>query len=130
MVHTLRSSVHDNFWGKGEENVLEQAKSKSEAGPVMPVLHNLQAVPIEVDVAIEIHRIKCLQWNLVRPSVLELVGLMFECKIMFDRAARIFGFFVFARREGRGEVPEGDQDRDRGEDAEKDGGLQSTTQLP
>jgi len=100
MVHTLGSGVHNNFWGKDKEDVLEQAKSKSEAGPVMSVLHNLQAVPIKVDIAIEIHTIERLQWNLVRPSVLKLIGLMFEGKIMFDGATRIFGFFVFAGREG------------------------------
>jgi hypothetical protein len=98
--------VHDNFWRKGEEDVLEQAKSKSEACPVMSVLHNLQTIPIEVNVAIKVHSIKCLQWDLVRPSVFKLIGLMFESKVVFNRAARVFGFFVFAGREGRGEVPE------------------------
>ncbi len=65
----------------------------------MSVFHNLEAVPIEVNVAIKVHVMESLHWNLVASSVLELVGLILEGKIVFDRAGRESGFFILARTE-------------------------------
>jgi hypothetical protein len=104
--------MHDNFGSKDEEYIFEQVEGKSEACPVMSVLHNLQAVPIEVNITSKVHGVESFQRDLVRASVLKLIGLMFESKVMLDGATWVFGLFVFAGREGGCDVPEGDQDGD------------------
>jgi hypothetical protein len=96
----------------------------------MSVFHNLEAVPIEVNVAIKVHVMESLHWNLVASSVLELVGLILEGKVVFDRAAWNSGLFIFARTERRGEVPEANQDGNCGEGTKEDAGLQSSTDFP
>jgi len=97
--------VHNDFWHKAEEYMVEQAKSKSEACPVMSIFHNLQAVPIEIDFSIKIHGIESLHWNLVFPAILSLIGRIFEGKIVFDWATGVSGLFVLARSEHRCESP-------------------------
>lgn len=96
----------------------------------MSVFHDLEAVPIEVNVTIKVHVMKSLHWNLVASSVLELVGLILEGKVVFDRAAWNSGFFILARTERRGEVPEANQDGNCGEDTKEDAGLQPPTDFP
>ena len=96
----------------------------------MSVFHYLQTVPVKVNVAIKVHIMECLHWDLVSTSVLELVGLLLECKVVFDGAARNSGLFGLARTEGRGKVPESHQDWDRSEETEKDAGLQSAANFP
>lgn len=96
----------------------------------MSVFHNLEAVPIEVNVAIEVHVMESLHWNLVASSVLELVCLILEGKVVFDRAARKSGLFILARTERRGKVPEANQDGNCGEDTKEDAGLQPSTDFP
>ena len=85
-MYTLGSGVHNNFGCEDEEYVFEQVHGKSEACPVMSVLHNLQAVAIEVHVTSKVHGVESLQRDLVRASVFKLIGLMFERKVMLDGA--------------------------------------------
>jgi hypothetical protein len=92
--------VHDNFWRKGEEHKFEEADCESEACPVMPVFHHFQTISIEVNFAVEIHIVECLHWDLVLPTIFDLIGLILEGKVVFDWATRIPGFLVLARREG------------------------------
>ncbi len=65
----------------------------------MSVFHNLEAVPIEINVAIKVHVMESLHWNLVASSIFEFVGLMLEGKVVFDRAAWNSGFFILSRTE-------------------------------
>lgn len=122
--------MHNDFGCEDEEYVFEQGKGKAEACPVVSVLHNLQAVAIEIDIASKVHAVKGLQWNFVRSSILKLIGLVFECKVMLNRASWVFGFFISAGREGGCEVPVGNQNWDRGEETKEDGGLQASTEFP
>jgi hypothetical protein len=96
----------------------------------MSVFHNLEAVPIEVNVAIKVHVMESLHWNLIASSVLELVGLIFEGKVVFDRAAWNSGLFILARTERRGKVPEANQDGNCGEGTKEYACLQPSTDLP
>jgi hypothetical protein len=122
--------VHDNLRRKLEENKLEQAQREPEACPVMSIFHHLQTVTIEVNIAIEVHIVECLHWNLVSAPILELIGLILECKIVFDGTAWNSGLFSLARTEGRSKIPEADQDWDRCEKTEEDAGLQSAADFP
>jgi hypothetical protein len=96
----------------------------------MSVFHYFQAIPIEVNLAIKVHVVECLHWDLVPSTVLEFVGLILECKIVFDRAAWNSGLFILAGTEGRCEIPKPDQDRNGREDTEEDTGLQSAADFP
>jgi hypothetical protein len=94
------------------------------------VFHYLQTIPVEVNLAIKVHIVECLHGDLVGSSVLELVGLILERKVVFNRAAWNSGLFVLAGTEGRREVPETNQDRDRREETKEDTGLQPSADLP
>ena len=85
-VYTLGSGVHDNFGCEDEKDIFEQGHGKLEACPVMSVLHDFQAVPIEVHIASKIHGVESLQGNFVGASVFELIGLIFESKVILYRA--------------------------------------------
>lgn len=128
--NTLGSSMHDNLRCKLEEDKLEQAQCEPEGCPVMSVLHNFQRIPIEVNITIKVHIMECLHWDLIGSAVFELVGLVLEGKVMFDGAAWNGGLFILAGTEGRGEVPETDQNRDCREETEEDAGLQSAADFP
>jgi hypothetical protein len=73
---------------------------------------------------------ECLHWDLIGSAVFELVGLVLEGKVMFDGAAWNGGLFILAGTEGRGEVPETDQNRHCREETEEDAGLQSAADFP
>lgn len=122
--------MHDNLRHKLEEEKLEQAHCEPEACPVMSIFHNLQTVPVEVNIAIKVHVMERLHWDFVPASVLELIGLFLECKVVFDRAAWNSGLFGLARTEGRGKVPKSHQDWDCSEETEKDAGLESSADFP
>lgn len=127
---TLGSGVHNDLGRKDEEDVLEQGPSESEAGPVMSILHHLQAVPIELDIPIEVHGVERLHGDLVLPAVLGLVGFVLEGEVVLDWTAWELDLFILARTEGRSQVPVADQDRDGGEESKEHGGLQSAADLP
>lgn len=127
---TLRTSMHNHLRKHAEQEVLDEADGKAEASPVVPVLHNLQAVAIEVDITVEIHLMEGLHGNLVPAMVLRLVRRLLEGEIVLDRPAREPGLLVPPRGDGRDDEPESSQDRDAGEEAKEDGGLQATSQLP
>ena len=79
MSHTLRSGVHDNLRCEAEEDELEETDGEPEARPVMSVLHHLEAVTIEVDIALKVHVVEGLHGDLVSSTVLELIRIVLEC---------------------------------------------------
>lgn len=96
----------------------------------MPVFHDLQSIAIEFNVTVESEKLECLDWDLVSPTVFGLVCGILEGKIEFDWATWQLDLVVFARTEGRGQIPESHQDRSGCEDSEEDGRLESTANLP
>ena len=98
-VLTLRSSVHNHLWCEAQENKLEQAQREPETSPVMPVFHNLQGIPVEINVSIKIHVVESFHWDLVLSTIFDLIGLILEGKVVFDWAAWKLGFLIFARTE-------------------------------
>jgi len=91
--------MHNNFWCKAEENKLEQAQREPETSPVMSVFHNLQSIPIEINISIKIHVVESFHWDLVLSAVFDLIGFILEGKVVFDWAAWKLGFLIFARTE-------------------------------
>lgn len=122
--------MHNDLRGELEENELKQADSEGEAGPVGTVLEDLEAVAIELDIALEVHVVESLNWDLGPPTVLELIGVVLEGEVVLDWTTRESHFLILARAKGRVEVPEGNQERDRGEEAEENRRLQTATDFP
>jgi hypothetical protein len=122
--------MHDELWCEAEEDVFKDANGKSEAGPVVPVLQNLQGIAIELNVAVKVHVLESLHGDLVPAAVPDLIGIALEGKVMFDGAPWELDLVVLARAEGRYSGPECDQNRDGGEETKEDGGLQSAADFP
>jgi len=97
--------VHNNFWDKAKKYMVEEAKSKSEAGPVMSIFHNLQTVSIEIHLSIKVHGIERLHGNLILSAVLSLIGRIFESQVVFNWATWESSFLVLARSEHGCESP-------------------------
>lgn len=127
---TLGSSVHDDLWCEAKEDMLEEADGKSEACPVMLVLHDVQAVAVELDLAIEVLLLERLEGNLVPAAVLDPVLLALEGKVVLDWSAGKLGLLVLAGSERRCQSPECEEDGDGGEQGEEEGSLQATANLP
>jgi hypothetical protein len=122
--------MHNSLWQQAEEEELEEAKGKSEAGPIMPVLQHLQTVAVEVNVAIKIHVMESFHGDLVLPAVLDLIRIILEGKIMLDWATRKLNLIVLSWSERRCDSPEGDKDGDGGKKGEEDCGLQTAADFP
>jgi hypothetical protein len=127
---TLRASVHNDFRCELEEDELEQADGESKAGPVGTVLEDLEAVAVELNIALKVHVVEGLDWDLGPSAVLELIGIVLEGEVVLDRATRKSHFLILAGAESRVKVPERNQERDRGEETEKNRRLQTATDFP
>lgn len=122
--------MHDHLGEGLEEEELDQADGEAEASPVVAVLEHLQAVAVEVDVAVEVHLLERLHRDLVLAMVLGLVGGLLEGEVVLHRAAGQSGFLVLPGRERRDDEPEAAEDGKGGEDGKKDGSLQPAADLP
>ena len=96
----------------------------------MAVLHDLEAVAVEVDVAVKVHLVEGLHGDLGLAMVLGLVGGLLEGEVVLNGTARELGLLVGAGAERRDEDPVAAEQRDGGEEGEEDGGLEATAQLP
>lgn len=85
----------------------------------MPVLHDLEAVTVEVDVAVKVHLVEGLHGDLVLAMVLGLVGGLLEGEVVLDGAAGISSLLVLARADGRHDQPEAGQQGDCGEEGKE-----------
>ncbi len=130
MSHTLGSGVHEGLGDQTGENILDQAKGEAEAGPIVSVLEDLEAVAIELDVAVEVHLVEGLHGDLVLAIVLGLVRGLLEGQVVLDGLAGIPGLLVLAGRDDRGDDPEGSEQGDGGKDGEEESGLQATANSP
>lgn len=108
---TLASRVHDDLGNHVEEEILAKTDGEAEAGPVMPILQNLEGVAVEVDVSVEVHLVEGLYGDLALATVLELVGLILEGQVVLDRSAGISSLLILSGTDGRYGQPEGSEDR-------------------
>lgn len=122
--------MHDHFGKHAKKEVLDQANGEAEAGPIVAVLHDLQAVAIEVDITVKVHLVEGLHGDLVFAMVLGLVLGLLEGEVVLDRLARVAGLFVLARADGRDDEPETGQQRNSGQEGKEDGRLETTSNLP
>ena len=122
--------MHDDLWSELEEDELEQADSEAEVGPVGSVFEDLETVAVELNIAVKVHVVEGLHWDLALAAVLELVGLVLEGEVVLNWASWESGLLVLAWAHARHDKPERDEYWDGGEEGEEDGGLQASADLP
>lgn len=127
---TLRAGVHDNLREHAKQEELAETQSEAKASPVVSVLHDFEAVAIEIDVAVKVHFVESLHRDLFPAMVLDLVRLLLEVEVVLDRATWVSGLAILARGHGRGEDPKAHKNRDAREQAEEDGRLSAAADLP
>lgn len=122
--------MHDQVGNSMCEEELDDANGEAEARPVVAVLEHLQAVSLEVDLAIKVHLVERLNSDLVGAAVLDTVGLGLEVEVVLDALAGEASLVGLAGADvGDGQPPrreEGQVD----EDGEEDKGLEATADLP
>ena len=122
--------MHENLGDHASNKELDQAIGETEAGPVVAVLHDVEAVAVEVNLLVEVHLVEGLHGDLVVAAVLELVLGLLEGEVVLHRATGESGLLILARREHGVANPEGGQQREGGEEGKEEGGLETTADLP
>lgn len=121
--------MHDDLWHHTSYKVPHQTNGEPETCPIVPKLHDVKTVTIEVHLAIKVHLMKSLHGDLVAAIVLLAILLAVKCKVVFNGLAREFGLLILAGCKGRVGSPEGSEDGDSSEETEEDGCLESTAYL-
>jgi hypothetical protein len=129
-IHTLRASVQNDLGHHASHKEPHQADGEAEASPIVSVFHDFQSITLEVYLTVKVHFMESLHGDLVAPIVLVTVFLVVEGQVVLDGLAWVLGLLVLARRKSRICSPEGGEDGDAGEQAEEDGRLEATSQLP
>lgn len=130
MGFTLGARVQDELGNHAQQEELDETYCESEACPVVAVLHDLETIAFEVDIAIEIHLVKGLHGNLVRTTILGSIRLLLEIEIEFDWAARKSCLFIAARADEGNDHPPSSQERDVENEGEEEEGLEASTDSP
>lgn len=128
--HTLGAGVHDNLGDHAKEEELDEADSEAEAGPVMAELHNIEAIALEVDLAVKVHLVESLHGDLAVATVLEAVRVLLELEVVLDASTGEAGLLILAGANGGDDQPEGAEEGKVDNEGEEDGGLDATTELP
>lgn len=122
--------MHDDLGDHAKEEELDEANGEAEASPVMAVLHDLEAVTLEVDFAVKVHLVEGLHGDLVVAAVLEAVRLLLEVEVELDRATRQTDLLGLAGADGGNDQPPDGEEGKVNNESEEDGGLEATTDLP
>lgn len=127
---TLRARVQYNLRKHAEQEELAETQGEAEAGPIVSVFHNLEAVAFEIDIAVKVHFMERLHGNLATAMVLELVRLLLESEVVLDTTTGVSGLVVLAWRQGGHDDPEAHNDREAREEAEENGHHNATADIP
>ena len=128
LLLVLLARVEEHIWEEGEEDEMEESPCEGEVGPVMAVLHDIEAVAIELHVTVEVHLVECLHWDLVMAPPSLAVFFLLESYVVLDGAAGELDFVVDVWRVGRSYGPEADQNGQEEDQNEKDGRLEAATE--
>ena len=125
----LRTSVHDDLGHHTSKEEPEERQSEAEVGPVVAVLHDLESVAIEVDIAVEVLLVESLHGDLAAAVVLCAIGLLVELEVVLNGGTGIASLLVLAGSVAGSNGPEGHQDGDGSQETKEDPGLEATTEL-
>lgn len=90
--------MHDDLGNHAENHKLEQVDGKAEAGPIMPVFHNLKGISLKVYLSIKVHLMESLHRHLVLSIVLGSIRLLVEIEVMLNGAPWVPDFLILPRR--------------------------------
>lgn len=127
---TLRTSVHDQLRNHAKQEKFDQTNGESEAGPVMTVFHDLEAVALEINISIKVHFMESLHWDLVQTTVLGTISFLFKVEIEFNRTAGKLRLLIATRANRRNDEPPRGQKRKIDEQSEKYESLEPAANLP
>ena len=130
LLLVLGTRVHDELGNHTEEEVADKTNGEAEASPVVAVLHDLEAVALELDVAVKVHLVKGLHGDAVGATVLVAVRLLLEVEVELDGTAGKASLVGLARADGGDDEPVGSQEREVDNQGEEEGGLEATAHLP
>ena len=125
----LRASVHDDLGHHTSKEEPEERQSEAEVGPVVAVLHDLESVAIEVDIAVEVLLVESLHGDLAAAVVLCAIGLLVELEVVLNGGTGVASLLVLAGSVAGSNGPEGHQDGDGSQETKEDPGLEATTEL-
>lgn len=109
--------------------MLEQPEREAEVGPVVAQLHDLEAVALEVDIAIEVLFVESLHGDLLAMVGLAVFALV-ELEVCLDGLAGELGLLVLAGSVFGSHDPEGGEDGQVDNQREEDPRLESAAELP
>jgi hypothetical protein len=121
--------VNQHFWNETSEEELEQRWGELEAGPVVSVFHNLQAVTIEANLTSKVLLVEGFHWDLDIALVLLLVLLVVEGQVVFDWLTGESGLFVLAWSISRYDPPEDNEQWEEEEKSKEDEGLEASAEF-
>lgn len=121
--------MHQHLGNETCQEVLVQAHGEAEASPVVSVLEAVESIALEIDLASEILLVEGFHGDLALAMVLGAVMGAVEVEIVLDRTTRVLGLFILSRGDRRSNSPEDHQDRDRSEDGEEDGSIETSAHL-
>lgn len=122
--------MHDDLGNHAREEVLDQADGEAETGPVVSELHDLEAVTVEVNVAVKVHLVEGLHGDFLLAVVLGLVLGLLEAEVVLYALTRVLGLLILAGTDGRDHQPVDGQERQTGKDGEEQGSFGATADLP
>lgn len=121
--------MHDDLGNHPREEESEQAQREAEVRPIVPVLHHLQAIPLEIHFARKVHLVERLHGDLALTAVFLPIVLALEGEVVLHGPAGVARLFIFAGGDGRGDGPEDHDERDGGEEGEEEPCEEATAEL-
>ena len=128
LLLVLLARVEYHIWEEGEEDEMEESPCEGEVGPVIAVLHDIEAVAIELCVTVKVYLIECLHWDLVTAAPSLAVFFLLKSYVVLDGAAGKLDFVVDVWRVGRSYGPETNQNGQEEDQNERDGRLEAATE--
>ena len=99
--------MHEHLGYHASQKETVQAQRHPEVRPVMSIFHNLQRITLEIDIGVEIHFMERLHGDLALSMILRPITIFVEVQIMLNPTPGQSSFLILARRDSRGNGPEG-----------------------
>lgn len=134
LLLVLRTRVHDHLRDEAQQEEAEKRQGEAEVGPIVSVLHHVQAVALEGDLAVKVQLVEGLHGDLGALATVGflVLGLQFrgvELQVVRHGFPGQLDLLVEAGREQRQERPVGHQDGHREQQEEDHPGFEAETQL-
>lgn len=121
--------MNQNLWEESEQEELEETDGEAPSSPVVSQFHSLQAVHLELNLAVKVHFMESLHWNLVLSAVLLSILGVLETKVVLDTLSRELDLFVDTATDTGESRPEGHENWDSGQGSEEEEGPETSSNL-